>query len=49
MKAKVGVKEHNKWSYFLVRCDPEDLIREIEDLMHKNGVTQITIKFYEER
>ena len=48
IKAKVGFKVNGKWSYLLARGDLEALINEFDDLMRKDEVTQITIKFYEE-
>ena len=48
IKAKVGFKVNGKWNYLLARGDLEALINEFDDLMRKDEVTQITIKFYEE-
>lgn len=48
IKAKVGFKVSGKWSYLIARGDLEALINEFDDLMRKDEVTQITIKFYEE-
>lgn len=48
IKAKVGFKVNNKWSYLLARGDLEALIQEVSDLMQRDAVTQITVKFYEE-
>lgn len=49
IKAKIGFKVHGKWNYLIARGDLEEaLIKEFEDLMRKDEVTQITIKFYEE-
>ena len=48
IKAKVGFKVNGKWSYLLARGDLEALINEFDDLMRKDEVTQITVKFYEE-
>ena len=48
IKAKVGFKVHGKWNYLLARGDLEALINEFDDLMRKDEVTQITVKFYEE-
>ena len=48
IKAKVGIKAIDKWRYFIVRGDFNDIINEINDLMHDIAVTQITIKFYYE-
>ena len=48
IKAKVGFKVNNKWSYLLAKGDLETLIQEVSDLMQRDAVTQITVKFYEE-
>lgn len=48
IKAKVGFKVNGKWSYLLARGDLDALINEFDDLMRKDEVTQITVKFYEE-
>lgn len=48
IKAKVGFKVNGKWNYLLARGDIEALINEFDDLMRKDEVTQITVKFYEE-
>ena len=48
IKAKVGFKVNGKWSYLLARGDLEGLIQEVSDLMQKDAVKQITIKFYYE-
>ena len=48
IKAKVGFKVNGKWSYLLARGDLEALIQEVSDLMQRDSVAQITIKFYEE-
>ena len=48
IKAKVGFKVNGKWNYLLARGDLEALIQEVSDLMQKDSVTQITVKFYEE-
>ena len=48
IKAKVGFKVNGKWNYLLARGDLEALINEFDDLMRKDEVTQITVKFYEE-
>ena len=48
IKAKVGIKAIDKWRYFVVRGDFNDIINEINDLMHDTAVAQITIKFYYE-
>lgn len=48
IKAKVGFKVNGKWSYLLARGDLEALIQEVSDLMQRDAVTQITVKFYEE-
>lgn len=48
IKAKVGFKVNGKWSYLLARGDLEALIQEVSDLMQRDAVKQITIKFYEE-
>lgn len=48
IKAKVGFKVNNKWSYLIARGDLEALIQEFDDLMRKDEVTQITVKFCEE-
>ena len=39
---------NGKWSYLLARGDLEALINEFDDLMRKDEVMQITVKFYEE-
>lgn len=48
IKAKVGFKVDNKWNYLTARGDLEALIQEVSDLMQRDCVTQITVKFYEE-
>lgn len=48
IKVKVGFKVNGKWNYLLARGDLEALIQEVSDLMQRDTVTQITIKFYEE-
>ena len=48
IKAKVGFKVNGKWNYLLARGDLEALIQEVSDLMQRDTVTQITVKFYEE-
>lgn len=48
IKAKVGFKVNGKWNYLLARGDLEALIQEVSDLMQKDAVKQITVKFYEE-
>ena len=48
IKAKVGFKVNGKWSYLLARGDLEALIQEVSDLMQRDAVKQITVKFYEE-
>ena len=48
IKAKVGLKVNGKWSYLLARGDLEALIQEVSDLMQRDAVKQITVKFYEE-
>ena len=48
IRAKVGFKIDNKWSYLTARGDLEALIQEVDDLMRRDCVTQITVKFYEE-
>ena len=48
IKAKVGFKVNNKWSYLIARGDLEALIQEVSDLMQRDAVMQITVKFYEE-
>ena len=48
IKAKVGFKVNSKWNYILARGDLEALIQEVSDLIQRDAVTQITIKFYEE-
>lgn len=48
IKAKIGFKIDNKWSYLTARGDLEALIEEVDDLMRRDCVTQITVKFYEE-
>lgn len=48
IKAKVGFKASGKWSYLIARGDLDALIQEVSDLMHRDAVTQITVKFYEE-
>ena len=48
IKAKVGFKVNGKWSYLLARGDLEAMIQEVSDLMQRDAVTQITVKFYEE-
>ena len=45
IKAKVGIKAIDKWRYFIVMGDFNDIINEINDLMQDTAVTQITIKF----
>ena len=44
----MGLKVNGKWNYLLARGDLEALIKEVSDLMQRDAVTQITIKFYEE-
>lgn len=39
---------NGKWNYLLARGDLEALIQEVSDLMQKDAVKQITVKFYEE-
>lgn len=48
IKAKVGFKVNGKWNYLLARGDLEALIQEVSDLMQRDAVKQITVKFYEE-
>ena len=48
IKAKVGFKVNGKWSYLLAWGDLESLIQEVSDLMQRDAVKQITVKFYEE-
>lgn len=48
IKAKVGFKVKGKWNYLLARGDLDALIQEVSDLMQRDAVTQITVKFYEE-
>lgn len=48
IKAKIGFKVNGKWIYLIARGDLESLIQEVSDLMQRDAVTQITIKFYEE-
>ena len=48
IKAKVGFKVNGKWYYLVARGDLEGLIQEVSDLMQRDGVKQITVKFYEE-
>lgn len=48
IKAKLGFKVNGKWSYLLAQGDLEALIQEVSDLMQRDAVKQITIKFYEE-
>ena len=48
IKAKVGFKVNGKWSYLLARGDLEALIQAVSDLMQRDAVMQITVKFYEE-
>lgn len=48
IKAKVGFKVNGKWNYLLARGDLEALIQEVSDLMQRDAVTQITVKFYKE-
>lgn len=46
IKAKVGFKVDNKWNYLTARGDLEALIKEVDELMRRDCVTQITVKFY---
>ena len=48
IRAKVGFKVNGKWNYLLARGDLEALIQEVSDMMQKDAITQITVKFYEE-
>ena len=48
IKAKIGFKVNGKWIYLIARGDLEALIQEVSDLMQRDDMTQITIKFYEE-
>lgn len=48
IKAKVGFKVNGKWSYLIASGDLEAMIHEVSDLMQRDAVTQVTIKFYEE-
>ena len=48
IKSKVGFKVNGKGTYLLARGTHEDIIQEVSDLMQKDAVTQMTVKFYEE-
>lgn len=48
IKAKVGFKVNGKWYYLIASGDIEALIQEVSDLMQRDAVKQITVKFYEE-
>ena len=47
-KANVGFKVNGKCNYLHARGDLEALIQEVSDLMQRDAVKQITVKFYEE-
>lgn len=46
IKAKLGFKVDNKWNYLTARGDLEALIEEVDDLIRRDAVTQVTVKFY---